>query len=591
MSASALVQVSGMSFHADPVSRVLFVTAPSCFTAYTGTRINAVTQRYALLSYMHLSSYAKKHVPGIDTRVLDLGIERNPWPLLAHVLHTWRPQVVAMTCTTPIHYEVCLISKFAKAILGDEVRVVVGGVHASKLPFDMLTESPIDYVVHEEGEVTFGEICEGRPPGEIAGISYRSDNSRRMTMDADQLLSAINRPGVVAYDVHKFGMIDMLNPTEDVVKKTKQRKQLNRGTQLDSLPLIDLELYDHMRYKNPLGLIARDFPMIQVETSRGCPSRCSFCSADDSYRPMSPERVLEQFRAFKRYGIKEIRWIDDQVAVDLTRVKIIFEMMAKEGLFFYMNFANGVRADRLDTEMLTLGKRVGLYQVGVGFESGDQVALDSMSKGLKDGAAKGFEAARIIRKAGVELVGFFMFGAPGDTEISMQKTLAYAKALNCDYAKVTISTPFPDTRMYEDYKRKGLILSTRWDTYNIHKAEGVYKHPNGLQPEVLRKYYDLFYKEYYLMNPSYLWGRFWNTLRNGTLFYDIFYAVKTFLPRLISGDPRNEFTVSPTYIYLNLRAKVRRWLRMKLRGWLTSLESDLDHRQITSDILEEKGKL
>ena len=104
--------------------------------------------------------------------------------------------------------------------------------------------------------------------------------------------------------------------------------------------------------------------------------------------------------------------------------------MIEKNLRFHLNLANGVRADRVDEELLMLGKQAGLYQLGIGFESGDQVTLDAMQKGLKDGAATGRHVMQLIRKVGgLETVGFFMFGANGDTEESMEKTLTAIKHL------------------------------------------------------------------------------------------------------------------------------------------------------------------
>lgn len=526
---------------------VLFITPPSAFTAYTGTKINAGVQHYPLLSYMYLSSYVKKF--GFKTRVLDMGIEKDPWLLLSQVLEALRPDVVAMTCTTPLFYEVRLIGMIAKAVLGPDVQVVQGGIHVSALPEESLTETMADFVVIDEGEVTFKEICEGHDPAGIHGIVYRSDNSRRMVRPAEDIIEDILR------DQPKHTIAGMVDDSEGQEIRRNLPRRLMTNQELDALPYADLDLYDIFRYKNP-RLIARGYPMIQMETSRGCPFHCNFCSADDAYRVFSPQRVVEEMEEFRRRGIKEVRIIDDQFATNMKRAKRIFELILEKGLKIHMNFANGVRADRLDLEMLTLGKRAGLYQVGIGFESGDQVALDSMQKGLKDGVTTGMKCMEIIRKAGLETVGFFMFGAPGDTEESMNRTIAYAKALRPDFAKVTVSTPFPDTRLFADFKRKGLIRSRKWDDYNIHKAVGVYEHPNGLSPETLSRFYNLFYKEYYILNFPYVWRKVLRSIKNGSIFTDLWYGLKTFCPNLVPGDPRSSFNLKPTFLWHFIRRKL-----------------------------------
>ena len=542
-----------------PLSEViLFITPPSAFTAYTATRINGVTQHYPLLSYRYLSSYVKQY--GFKTAVLDLGIEKKPWLLLPKVLEKLRPRIIAMTCTTPLFYEVRLIGMIAKAVLGSDVCIVVGGIHVSALPQESLTETMCDVAILDEGEVTFKEICEGRPFGEINGIVYRKDKARRVVRNADKIIGDIlnEKP------LHLIGgMADDENERE--ISRTLPRR-LMTNTELDALPFADLDLYNIYRYKNT-RVISKGYPMMLMETSRGCPFHCNFCSADDAYRVMSPRRVIEEMKEFKRRGIKEVRFVDDQFATNMKRAKKIFELMLQEGLWFHMNLGNGVRADRIDLELLELGKRAGLYQVGIGFESGDQAALDSMQKGLKNGYITGVKCMETFRQSGLETVGFFIFGAPGDTEESLNRTIAYAKELRPDFAKVTIVIPFPDTRLFADYEKRGLIRSRQWDLYNIHKAVGVYRHPNGLSPELLSYYYNLFYREYYL-NPSYLLMKLRKSITTGSFFSDIITAAKTFFPTVFPNSPRRRFKIKPIFIWHDIRRAL--FARPESTGQITS---------------------
>lgn len=537
---------------------VLFITPPSAFTAYTGTKINAVTQHYPLLQYMHLSSYIKQF--GFKTKVLDLGIEKNPWSLLPKILEKLRPRIIAMTCTTPLFYEVKLIGMIVKAILGEESLIVTGGIHVSALPEESLTETMSDIVVIGEGEITFKEICEGRPLEEISGIAYRKDKNRRMIRDADSILNDMigNKPKHLITGIED-------GETGHEIRRTP-RRQFMTNDELDALPFADLDLYDIYRYKNP-HIIARKHPLILMETSRGCPFHCNFCSSENVYREMSPERIIEEMKEFKKRGIKEIKIVDDQFAVSIKRAKKIFELILQENLKFHINLANGIRVDRLDLELLQLAKKAGVYQLGIGFESSDQTVLDSMQKGLKDPINTGLRTMEIIRKSGLESVGFFIFGAPEDTEESLNRTIAFAKMLRPDYAKVTIMIPFPDTRLFAEYEKKGLIKSRQWDLYNIHQAVDIYKHPNGLTPELLRRYYHLFYKEYYLLNPRYILMRIWKGIKNGNIFSDIWGGLKTFFPNFIPGNPRSSFRLHPIFIWYDLKHKMSNKYLVNQLSW------------------------
>lgn len=514
--------------------KVAFVVQPSMFRAYTGTRINAATQVYPIQAFLWLSAYVKKLIPGFKTTVCDMGVMDNGnafcWREYIRFLEREQPKFVCCTVTTPIYYEAKLIGIIAKQILGPEVVVIHGGVHASHLYEESLTDSMCDVVVRGEGELTFGEICQGKSFSEIAGIVYRADNRRWMTVTASEVINRLAN-NEEAYHVQ----IDTVVSHEPDIKHTIHRKQMKRS-ELDQLPFQDLDLYDFWRYHNP-RIIVKSHPFIQFETSRGCPEECSFCSAaTDNYRVFSPERSVTEMEYYQKRGIKELRINDDQFLASLIRGKQIGELMNKKGLHFDINFGNGVRADRCDREFLELFKRVGLYQVGAGFESGDQESLDSIKKSL--GLQQSVEVMKLFKEMRIEVVGFFMIGTPGDTIASMEKTCKFAKLLMPDYAKVTVCIPFPDTPLYKEYNKKGLIKKPqRWDLYNIHKAVGVYDHPNPkLTPEVLMWWYRKFYRDFY-SNPEYIKKQLVNSIRDGSFGWKSITALRTFFPRIFKTSP------------------------------------------------------
>lgn len=518
-------------------NKVAFVTVPCTFRAYTGTRLNAATQIYPIQAYQWLSAWLKQL--NFKTCVLDMAVAdpSEAWKALPKFLLQEKPKYIGLMVVTPSFYEVKLVGMIAKDLLGPDVVVIHGGIHASALPEESLTETMCDAVVTGEGEKTFGEICQGMPLKDVKGIVYREDKGRRMTLTAAQIVDRLTKDEP-AYNIQLGAVIS----DEPDIRRTVPRP-LMRTKELDSLPFQDLELYDVWRYKNP-RIIAKSHPLINFETSRGCPFTCNFCSAEDSYRTLSPDRVIEHLQNFKRHGIREVRFSDDQFLTNIKRGKAIVSKMLETNLKFDINLGNGVRADRCDEEFLQLFKRAGLYQLGAGFESGDQASLDSLQKSLD--VEKSVSVMQMIRRQGIEVVGFFMIGTPADTFRSMQKTIDFAKLLMPDFAKVTICIPFPDTRLFADYNRRGLILSRKWDDYNIHKSTAIYRHPNPeLTPEVLSQWYNKFYREFY-GNPRYLARQGVKSVLNGSVFWKGYYAVKTFFPKFIPGNPMDH--MKPTYI-------------------------------------------
>lgn len=468
---------------------LLLINLPSAFSSYAGTRINAAAQNYPLLSFAYLAAVARKE--GFKVKILDLGIEMNPYRLLHKKLDEYSPRFVGLTATTPLFFEAAVLSRIIKDHLGDRTKLIIGGPHATALPVETLRDSHFEILVYGEGELTLVDILKDKPLKEIAGIYYK---------EGGQILNTQPRL-----------------PTHD----------------LDWLPFPALDLFDIKRYKCP-RVLNRVSPMCNYMSSRGCVFGCTFCNKNifgRRFRARSVELAVDEIEYMLNCGIREVRILDDMFTTDMERAKKICEMIIQRNLKFPWTLSAGLRVDSMDLEFLTLAKRAGLYQVSIGFESGDQASLDSICKNIK--VEQSYNAMKLVRKAGLESIGFFMFGLPADSEESLKKTTKLALDLVPDYAKVTITVPFPGTELYSQYESQGLIKSRDWRLYNLHRAGDIYTHPN-LSHEILEDYYQKFYFKFYL-NPRYLLRRLWLSLKNKTLFLDIYFGLQTFFPKLFKA--------------------------------------------------------
>ncbi len=177
---------------------------------------------------------------------------------------------------------------------------------------------------------------------------------------------------------------------------------------------------------------------------------------------------------------------------------------------------NGIRADRVDKELISLMKQAGCYRVSFGAESGNQKVLDGIDK--QQTPQQVIDAFRVCREVGMIAYGFFMFGLPDDSEETMQETIEFAKKCDPDVAKFGIMIPLPSTPVYEQWKGK-YITSENWDDYSFHKGKVVYNHPT-LSHETINKYYKKAYREFYL-RPSYILRRAFRSLWTGQIFDDV----------------------------------------------------------------------
>ena len=469
------------------MENVLFVNSPSCFSSYLGTRINAIVQTYPLLSHSILAAVVRNSKKRAS--ILDLGIVRDWEKVLAEEIKNFSPDVICMTSTTTLFPEVAKMSSFIRKMVGQRIKLVLGGPHATALPEESLRLSAFDIVITGEGENPLVKLITGLPYNEITGIYYKERGEIYSTPGSD--------------------------PVQD----------------LDSLPFFAFDLYNLEKYKCS-KIICKRYPLVNYITSRGCPYKCTFCNHNifgTKIRYKSPDLVMEEIKHMLNLGIKEIRIIDDVFTFDIERAKLICELIIRNNLKFPWTLAAGLRVDCLDLEFLKLAKKAGLYQVSFGFESGDQDSLDSVNKKIT--IEQNIRAMELVKKAKLESIGFFMLGLPSDTEKSLQKTIDFAIRLSPTYAKAAVTIPFPGTDLFADYEKKGLIKSRAWNLYNLHSPGDIYLHPN-LKMETIKRYYNKFYYTFYL-RPEYLIAGLYRGFRDFSIFDYIRYGIQTFSPNIL----------------------------------------------------------
>jgi len=458
------------------MKKVLLFNPPSALRVYSKSKIRAVVPKLPSLSLAMVAGSLLEE--GTDVRIADLMLNdyRQAKVMTRQEIIRFKPDIIGVTATTPLFYEAGQISDEAKSISKDIV-TILGGSHASSLPVDCLKESSFDIVVAGEGEKVIKDIVNG---SDVKGV---------------------------------------------------KGDEKSHDTPLDDLPMPALNLFDAKDYVCS-RVIARNNPVGPIEMSRGCVFNCSFCNKTvhgRGFRIKSPARIIKELVILKKLGYKEFHVLDDQFTTDINKAKEVCAEIIRKDINMSWNLRTGVRVDRIDREFLDLAKRAGCYQAGIGFESGSQACLDAVGKGIK--LEQAIRAVEMIKKAGIEIAGFFMLGLPGETVESMEETIRFATRLDPDYAKATILVPFPGTRIYDEFEQKGLIKTKDWSRYNFHNAHEIYTHPT-LNWECLNYYYEFFHKRFYL-RWSYLIRRFWKSLIHGRLFVDLYYGYQTFFGKKV----------------------------------------------------------
>ena len=165
------------------------------------------------------------------------------------------------------------------------------------------------------------------------------------------------------------------------------------------------------------------------------------------------------------------------------------------------------RVNLVDKELLHHIKQAGCYSIAYGIESGSPEILKTLDKGISLEQVE--EAVRLSQEAGLQTIGYFMIGSPGESPETIRQTIQFAKKLNLDFVQFSITTPFPKTKLYDLYLdgRKGEDI--HWENFVYAGTDGqvapVFEN-SQLSWSDLNDWVKKGYKEFYL-RPSYVWQR------------------------------------------------------------------------------------
>jgi radical SAM superfamily enzyme YgiQ (UPF0313 family) len=336
-------------------------------------------------------------------------------------LKDFYPDVVGITSVTPSIYRAYQVAKIAKEVRED-CKVIVGGPHVTFLPDQTFKECRfIDVIVRGEGEETIRQLAEAPEKGEwemVKGISFRK---------GDRIISNESRPFIKNIDEIPFPSWDLLP--------------------------MDKYQFCGQRYASML-------------TSRGCPFSCSFCASSRLFggfwRGRSPENVVEEIRLLHdKFGIRNIEFVDDTFTLDQKRAEKICDEIVRGGLD--ISWGASSRVDTLSRRLIEKMKKAGCWILFLGIESGCQRILDAVGKRITIEQAR--KAVKIVKEAGIQVLGSFIIGFLQDTIETINETIRFAKTLNLDYAEFSILTPYPGTLIYEHAKKNDLLLTEDWSKY------------------------------------------------------------------------------------------------------------------------------
>jgi radical SAM superfamily enzyme YgiQ (UPF0313 family) len=286
------------------------------------------------------------------------------------------------------------------------------------------------------------------------------------------------------------------------ILKTRQRAFIRN---LDTLPFPARHLQFPLNAYKPTPASYKRLPLGVLITSRGCPSKCTFCDRSvfgSIYRERSAGNVIEEIEELVyKNGAREIRFFDDTFTFNKQRV---FEICAKlKERRIKIPWTCLTKVTDISEDTFKTMRESGCWQVLFGLESGDERMLKLLKKG--NTLEQNRMAVYLAKKAGLSVRADFIVGTPGETLESLKHTLEFAIKLKVDYAHFNKFVPLPGTELYKILAHQGYELDFE-KNLSILDHSSIFHVPELMSKEDFKQFLDYANRAFYI-RPSYILKR------------------------------------------------------------------------------------
>ena len=345
------------------------------------------------------------------------------------------------------------------------IKTILFGSHPTFMPDHCLAESAVDVIVRREPEFIIrdlvGELERGGDWRKVRGIGYRRDGK------------------------------NVLNRYYPFIRN------------MDELPAPDRSLLPAgIDYFNP---VVKRMPYTTLQTSRGCPAKCNFCTVPTFFgkriRVRSADRVIDEFVTLAGLGYREVFIRDETFTVYRERNTEICQRLIDERVD--LTWICNARVDMITSDQIALMKRAGCHMIKFGVESGNQRILDNIGKGITVEQTRA--AFRACRDLGMDAHAHVMLGATGETRDTIEQTIDFVCSLEPTTASFGIFTPYPGTEVFSQVARDHPEIADGTDaTMQLLHVTGFYnQYFTDLPTDELERSVRTAYRRFYF-RPRYL---------------------------------------------------------------------------------------
>src|SRR3989344_208695 len=340
------------------------------------------------LGALYIATYAKKM--GLSVKFIDSLIEGGSAEEIAKGIVKENPKFV---CFSVMSCQVLNSLKLASKIkeLNKNIKIVIGGSHIASTRGELFKYTKdVDYLMYGEAEKAFYELYNAKNEDDlskISGLIYKSGDSIKIN------------PNILIQN-------------------------------LDELPFPDLSLIKLNSYN---GYYVKTLPVSTIMGTRGCVYRCTFCdqfaSMGRKFRHRSPKNIVDEIEQnIQKFNARDIIFKDSTFTNNEEWVYGICKEIKDRGI--KINWSCNTRVSMVNEKMLRAMKEAGCYMISFGIEAGTQHVLNLMKKGTR--VEQAYTATDLCRKVGIETLGYFMIGNPGEKEEDALETIKLAKNLALD---------------------------------------------------------------------------------------------------------------------------------------------------------------
>ena len=363
------------------------------------------------------------------------------------------------------------------------------GSHVQALPLKTLKkEKSIDIIFTNEGVYALWNILKIKNFNyenliKIKGIAFRDNNK-----------IYFNKPEVVV-PTEKMD-IDLPGYAWDLLPYNKKPFDLYRS------PMWHAEYLEENRS-----------PYAAIQTSLGCQFKCSFCminlinrSDDDeigvagNYNKMrfwSPEFIIKEFDKLLEYGVKTIRIVDEMFLLNPKYYVPLCKMLSERNKNNELKMWAYSRIDTVKRKnILKLVRDAGIKWLCLGIESGDKKVRLEVAKGkFEDVDVK--QVVKQVHESDIEIMANYIFGLPGDTINTMQKTFDLSMDLCTVGWNAYAAMALPGSQLYKNAIENNISLPDSYEGFSFHSYESLPLPTETLTPKQILEFRDKCFLEYH----------------------------------------------------------------------------------------------